>query len=71
MTGTYFAAPDCLEPIDAARSRHELKAAAEDVKPGVLVLSETEFKLIKSEVSLAYRWCGTRILVNHPYRVSK
>jgi hypothetical protein len=70
MTGAYFSAPDCLEELDARRSREELLTAAQDLQAsGILVISAGEFDLIKREVSLAYKWQGRRLLVHQPYRV--
>ena len=70
MPGAYFAAPDCLEELDARRTREELVQAAQTLQvTGILVISSGEFDLIKNEVSLAYKWQGRRLLVHQPYRL--
>ena len=68
MPGTYFPNPDCLEIIDesqpAPRNRDELLAAAATLGDfGVLVISEEEYKAIRRQVGLGYKWQGKRIFV--------
>lgn len=46
------------------RTRDQLIVSAQTIpETGILVISEDEYKLIRKEVGLGYRWQGRRLFV--------